>query len=297
MTDRAETVFSEDAQDSSSPSPPSPSSDKCSRKLLEHERRDHESQLPGSLRQRTPFRLQHSCTSLFSLPMKTKFRSLKATTCTSSSTSSSLKVAATWSTPSTAPTPTRLPSRSEESFSEGRNPSACRVNRRDKTCRARATPLPSSSSQTSTARSGASTENTTRCPVSPSFSCPGCVLRGLIVLIPHSSQIDVVELRREKRERECVAVNTPLQANTNCPATVYTDSFGVIYSPSSSSPLSSFIHSDFPSDYPNNAFCTYLLGNSLGRISLTFYAIDTEGCCDLIKIYDGSSSNAPLLGT
>lgn len=51
-------------------------------------------------------------------------------------------------------------------------------------------------------------------------------------------------------------------------------------------------------DYSNNLNCQWLIqpaGASI--IRLNFNRIDTEDCCDEVKIYDGSNSTAPLLGT
>jgi hypothetical protein len=51
-------------------------------------------------------------------------------------------------------------------------------------------------------------------------------------------------------------------------------------------------------NYIENSDCAWLIeGPDGANIRLTFTEFDTESCCDYVRIYDGSSSNAPLLGT
>jgi len=51
-------------------------------------------------------------------------------------------------------------------------------------------------------------------------------------------------------------------------------------------------------DYADNSECSWVFEGPMGsNIRLTFSAFDTESCCDFVRIFDGSSNNAPLLGT
>jgi len=50
-------------------------------------------------------------------------------------------------------------------------------------------------------------------------------------------------------------------------------------------------------DYSDDSDCTWSVEGPMGsNIRLTFTAFATESCCDFVRIYDGSSSNAPLIG-
>ncbi|XP_073683452.1 scavenger receptor cysteine-rich domain-containing protein DMBT1-like isoform X2 [Garra rufa] len=53
----------------------------------------------------------------------------------------------------------------------------------------------------------------------------------------------------------------------------------------------------YPNSYPNNARCTWTI-HSTGNtaVSMIFTDVDLETCCDYIRIYDGPSTNYPLLG-
>ena len=50
-------------------------------------------------------------------------------------------------------------------------------------------------------------------------------------------------------------------------------------------------------EYANNTNCTWLIQvEEDSTILLTFNSFDTESCCDALFVYNGSSSNAPLIG-
>jgi hypothetical protein len=53
---------------------------------------------------------------------------------------------------------------------------------------------------------------------------------------------------------------------------------------------------DGPGDYANSASCTWVVSAS-GPITVRFSELSTEGCCDFVKLYDGTSSSAQLLGS
>jgi hypothetical protein len=53
---------------------------------------------------------------------------------------------------------------------------------------------------------------------------------------------------------------------------------------------------DGPGDYANSASCTWVVSAS-GPITVRFNELSTEGCCDFVKLYDGTSSSAPRLGS
>ncbi|XP_072335393.1 cubilin-like [Scyliorhinus torazame] len=77
--------------------------------------------------------------------------------------------------------------------------------------------------------------------------------------------------------------------NTHCGGTLDDDS-------------GSFTSPNYPRNYPNNAKCTwYIFVDSDERIQLMFIDIQLEvtpGCSDdYVKIYDGSSTNSPVLST
>uniref|UniRef100_A0A914YNY9 CUB domain-containing protein n=1 Tax=Panagrolaimus superbus TaxID=310955 RepID=A0A914YNY9_9BILA len=71
---------------------------------------------------------------------------------------------------------------------------------------------------------------------------------------------------------------------TQCSSNNYSNLFGVVVSP------------DYPSSYPPNSDCSYLIGNGQPEtvILLTINFFHTEGCCDNLKIFDGinASGNA-----
>ncbi|MBX3102302.1 MAG: S8 family serine peptidase [Bacteroidetes bacterium] len=51
-------------------------------------------------------------------------------------------------------------------------------------------------------------------------------------------------------------------------------------------------------NYQSNADCSWLIQPSNGgRVQLSFSAFGTESCCDFLRVYDGTSATAPLLGT
>jgi hypothetical protein len=53
---------------------------------------------------------------------------------------------------------------------------------------------------------------------------------------------------------------------------------------------------DGPGDYANSASCTWVVSAS-GPITVTFSELNTEVVYDFVKLYDGTSSSAPLLGS
>ena len=54
--------------------------------------------------------------------------------------------------------------------------------------------------------------------------------------------------------------------------------------------------SDGPGDYANYARCTWVVSDS-GPITVRFSELNTEDSFDFVKLYDGNSSSAPLLGS
>ncbi|KAM4723164.1 embryonic protein UVS.2-like [Rhinophrynus dorsalis] len=56
---------------------------------------------------------------------------------------------------------------------------------------------------------------------------------------------------------------------------------------------------NYPSPYPDNARCVWLIRNPSGQVSLKFEAFDVQSSSDCssdyIKVYDGASTNSPLL--
>ena len=51
-------------------------------------------------------------------------------------------------------------------------------------------------------------------------------------------------------------------------------------------------------DYSNNQNCQWLIQPTGATIiRLNFNRFDTEDCCDAIKIYDGTNTSAPRIGT
>jgi hypothetical protein len=53
---------------------------------------------------------------------------------------------------------------------------------------------------------------------------------------------------------------------------------------------------DGPYNYANSASCTWVVSAS-GPITVTFSEFSTEADYDFVKLYDGTSSSAPLLGS
>ncbi len=53
---------------------------------------------------------------------------------------------------------------------------------------------------------------------------------------------------------------------------------------------------DGPGDYANSASCTWVVSAS-GPITVRFSELSTEDRYDFVKLYDGNSSSAPLLGS
>ncbi len=53
---------------------------------------------------------------------------------------------------------------------------------------------------------------------------------------------------------------------------------------------------DGPGNYANSASCTWVVSAS-GPITVTFSELNTEANYDFVKLYDGTSSSAPLLGS
>ena len=65
---------------------------------------------------------------------------------------------------------------------------------------------------------------------------------------------------------------------------IYNKSNGVITSPG------------FPENYPNGIESAWLIQLEADQfIELSFSSFDTETCCDCLKIYNGTSSDSPLI--
>ncbi|KAM4723162.1 embryonic protein UVS.2-like [Rhinophrynus dorsalis] len=66
-----------------------------------------------------------------------------------------------------------------------------------------------------------------------------------------------------------------------------------------SSATGTLMSANYPSPYPNNATCLWLIRNPSGQVSLKFEAFDVQSSSDCssdyIKVYDGASTNSPLL--
>ncbi|KAF4084497.1 hypothetical protein AMELA_G00129310 [Ameiurus melas] len=62
-------------------------------------------------------------------------------------------------------------------------------------------------------------------------------------------------------------------------------------------PQGEFFSPHYPHLYPSNAHCTWNLTSfDWQTISLTFTFVDLESCCDFVRVYDGTTDQAPLLG-
>jgi len=70
-----------------------------------------------------------------------------------------------------------------------------------------------------------------------------------------------------------------------CPDNVYKDALGVIVSP------------HYPSDYPSNADCEYLIGNGTEDtyILFTIEHFVTEGEYDYLELHDGKDNTSPMI--
>ncbi|XP_013889459.1 deleted in malignant brain tumors 1 protein [Austrofundulus limnaeus] len=67
---------------------------------------------------------------------------------------------------------------------------------------------------------------------------------------------------------------------------------GYLYSSSDS-----FSSPNYPSHYPNNAYCTWYIRPNRQIIELEFFNVNTECSFDYISVYDGSSTGSRLLGS
>uniref|UniRef100_A0AC35UCX5 CUB domain-containing protein n=1 Tax=Rhabditophanes sp. KR3021 TaxID=114890 RepID=A0AC35UCX5_9BILA len=75
----------------------------------------------------------------------------------------------------------------------------------------------------------------------------------------------------------------PTENTKSCPVSSYSASSTVadLYSPA------------YPSNYPNESDCPYVITAPVGKkIVLTIKQFNTESCCDILNIHDGSDSNA-----
>lgn len=62
-------------------------------------------------------------------------------------------------------------------------------------------------------------------------------------------------------------------------------------------PQGEFFSPHYPHTYPSNAHCTWHLTSFFWQtVSLTFTFVDLEFCCDYVRVYDGPTDQAPLLG-
>ncbi|XP_076818368.1 scavenger receptor cysteine-rich domain-containing protein DMBT1-like [Clavelina lepadiformis] len=59
-----------------------------------------------------------------------------------------------------------------------------------------------------------------------------------------------------------------------------------------------FSSPDYPSNYPNDLNCTYIIeaANDGDQVEIAFIEILTERCCDYIIVRDGRNSNSPIIG-
>ncbi|EYC13049.1 hypothetical protein Y032_0045g1238 [Ancylostoma ceylanicum] len=82
---------------------------------------------------------------------------------------------------------------------------------------------------------------------------------------------------------EMVLANTQYSEPSTCQSGLRLSGMGFVTSP------------EWPSPYPNDVTCNYLMAMPRGRVMLTFVAFSTEACCDKVEIYDGPNSTFPKL--
>ncbi|XGW01288.1 hypothetical protein V3C99_013889 [Haemonchus contortus] len=83
---------------------------------------------------------------------------------------------------------------------------------------------------------------------------------------------------------EMVQKDTQYSEPSTCQSGLFTSGLGFVTSPS------------WPSNYPNDITCNYLMTMPKGsRVMLTFVAFSTEACCDKVEIYDGPNATYPKL--
>ncbi|RCN43937.1 CUB domain protein [Ancylostoma caninum] len=81
-----------------------------------------------------------------------------------------------------------------------------------------------------------------------------------------------------------ITANTQYSEPSTCQSGLRVSGMGFVTSP------------DWPSPYPNDVTCNYLMTMPKGsRVMLTFVAFSTEACCDKVEIYDGPNSTFPKL--
>ncbi|KAK6056894.1 CUB domain protein [Cooperia oncophora] len=83
---------------------------------------------------------------------------------------------------------------------------------------------------------------------------------------------------------EMVQKDTQYSESSTCQSGLFTSGLGFVTSP------------NWPSNYPNDITCNYLMTMPKGsRLVLTFVAFSTEACCDKVEIYDGPNATYPKL--
>ncbi|KJH52321.1 CUB domain protein [Dictyocaulus viviparus] len=85
---------------------------------------------------------------------------------------------------------------------------------------------------------------------------------------------------------EMVPLNEDNSELHGCQSGFFSYGFGFVTSP------------DWPSPYPNDMTCHYLMTAPEGsKVMVMFAAFSTEACCDKVEIYDGPDATSPKLAT
>ncbi|KAK5965653.1 hypothetical protein GCK32_017031 [Trichostrongylus colubriformis] len=84
---------------------------------------------------------------------------------------------------------------------------------------------------------------------------------------------------------EMVLKDTQYSEPSTCQSGLFTSELGFVTSP------------NWPSNYPDEITCNYLMAMPQGRLMLTFVAFSTEACCDKVEIYDGPNQTYPKIAT
>ncbi|KAM4723165.1 embryonic protein UVS.2-like [Rhinophrynus dorsalis] len=108
---------------------------------------------------------------------------------------------------------------------------------------------------------------------------------GKMTIVPKPDPTVPIGQRAGLSNLDVAKINTLYQCNA-C-STVLSKANGTVKS------------ANYPSPYPNNARCVWLIRNPSGQVSLNFEAFDVQSSSDCssdyIKVYDGASTNSPLL--
>uniref|UniRef100_A0A8R1DVH8 CUB domain-containing protein n=1 Tax=Caenorhabditis japonica TaxID=281687 RepID=A0A8R1DVH8_CAEJA len=84
---------------------------------------------------------------------------------------------------------------------------------------------------------------------------------------------------------DAIETGTMYEPTNTCSSPIHIQRFGIVTSP------------NFPENYPNNAFCSYLLTAQAGNIiELEFVAFNTEAGYDVLYVYDGPNNASTMIG-